>query len=85
MLNINYSKEYSFRNKNSSANQVVIEKLNQLKSKSKNNNEIRILVMNKVTLDFPYALDIIQKDICKKDELFKLISMLNCIKCSSYT
>lgn len=72
MLDIKYIKEYSFRNRNSSTNQVIIDKLNTLKTKSQNKNEIRVIVFHRVTLDFPYLLEIIQKDINDNDSIIKI-------------
>lgn len=72
MLDLKYIKEYSFRNKKSTINQVVLDKLNQLRIKSLEDNEMRINVFNRVTLNFPYGLEIIQKDINEKDALIKI-------------
>ena len=72
MLDLKYIKEYSFRNKKSTINQVVLDKLNQLRIKSLEHNEMRINVFNRVTLNFPYGLEIIQKDINEKDALIKI-------------
>ena len=72
MLDLKYIKEYSFRNKKSTINQVVLDKLNQLRIKSLEDNEMRINVFNRVTLNFPYGLEIIQKAINEKDALIKI-------------
>ena len=72
MLDLKYIKEYSFRNKKYTINQVVLDKLNQLRIKSLEDNEMRINVFNRVTLNFPYGLEIIQKDINEKDALIKI-------------
>jgi uncharacterized membrane protein YbjE (DUF340 family) len=50
----------------------VLDKLNQLRIKSLEDNEMRINVFNRVTLNFPYGLEIIQKDINEKDALIKI-------------
>lgn len=63
MLDLKYIKEYSFRNKNSSTNKDVIDKLNQLDNKTQNKNAMRVNVFKQVTMEFPYSFKIIQKDI----------------------
>ncbi len=58
-----YKKNFSLRNKNSSSNKIVLEKLYQLSNKSKSLNSMRVNVFKQVTLELPYTFEIIQNDI----------------------
>lgn len=58
MNNLKYSKKFSLRNKNSEANQSVIDELFRLGSKSEKENSMRITIFRSGSFDFPYLLTV---------------------------
>ena len=72
MLDLKYIKEYSFRNKNSSTNKDVIDKLILLDNKTQNKNAMRVNVFKQVTMEFPYSFKIIQKEINDNSALIRV-------------
>lgn len=79
MLDLKYIKEYSFRNKNSSTNKIVIDKLNQLDKKAKDKNTMRVSVF-RVTIELPYSLNIIQNEINESSALIRVEVKVELIK-----
>lgn len=79
MLDLKYIKEYSFRNKNSSTNKIVIDKLIQLDKKAKDKNTMRVSVV-RTTIDLPYSLNIIQKEINESSALIRVEVKVKLIK-----
>ncbi len=63
MFSLKYTKQYSFKNKNSDANNKVIEKLIQLSCKSTKENSMRITLINRGTFHFPYSLTLKREEI----------------------
>lgn len=79
MLDLKYIKEYSFRNKNSSTNKIVIDKLIHLDKKAKDKNTMRVSVV-RTTIDLPYSLNIIQKEINESSALIRVEVKVELIK-----
>lgn len=80
MIHLKYSKRFSFRNKNSDANQAVIDNLIRLSSKSEKENSMRINVFRSGTFDFPYKLTINRVEINTDTAMIEIIVAVQIIK-----
>jgi hypothetical protein len=80
MFSLKYSKRFSFRNKNSDANQTVNDNLIRLNSKSEKENSMRINVFRDGTFEFPYALTITRKEINDNSAMIEVIVRVKTLK-----
>lgn len=80
MINLKYVKRFSFSNKNSEANQAVIDKLTRLGSQSQQENSMRIHVFRNGTFEFPYVLTINRKEINENAAMIEIIVRVQIFK-----